>query len=157
MKKIFQFIRGVIILIGWTYVFTYLADVLFVLIWNFDFMSTASWQIVWQYWDNGGIIKSTLDILLFAAIIALPFLWYIGLRRVLKINFISIITSPIKLICDILNHSYNNNKRIVIRYTKSSEQKIEEIKNELASLRPKKAVSSQGIRSNIKEKISNDL
>mgnify|MGYP003558771857 CR=1 FL=1 len=37
IRKLFRLLRGLIILVGWTYVFIYLTNLLFVVIWNFDF------------------------------------------------------------------------------------------------------------------------
>ncbi len=157
IKKIFRLLRGLIILVGWTYVFIYLTNLLFVVIWNFDFMSSSSWRVMEQYWENGGIIKSASDVLLFVGLFALPILWLIGLRRALKAKYLQLIFSPFKFIYNLFNRSSGNTDRISIRYTKSNEQKVEEIRGQLESLKPKKAQSSQGIRSSIKEKISNDL
>ena len=156
MKKLLHFLRNLIVLIGWTYVFIYLADILFIMIWNFDFTSSSSWQIVSSYWNSGGTIKTTSDILLFAALGLLPIFWLIGLLRVLKIKYLQWFLCPVRLFYNIFNRS-SLPDRIAIRYTKSNEQRAEEIKNELSSLKPSKAESSSNIRSDVKGKISKDL
>lgn len=155
MKKLLHFLRNLIVLIGWTYVFIYLADALFIMIWNFDFTSSSSWQVVSSYWNRGGTIKTTSDILLFVALGLLPIFWLIGLLRAIKIKYMQWFLWPVKLFYNIFNGSPLPD-RIAIRYTQSSDQRVEEIKNELSSLKPSKAESSSNIRSNIKEKISKD-
>ncbi len=157
MRKLFRLLRGLAILVGWTFVFIYLTDLLFIVIWNFDFMSSSSWRVMGQYWDNGGIIKSASDVLLFVGLFALPVLWFIGLRYAFKAKYLQLMLSPVKFIYNLFNRSSGSTDSISIRYTKSNEQKVEEIREQLESLKPKKAQSSQGIRSDIKRKISNDL
>ncbi len=155
MRKILRLIRALIIACGWTFLFVYLFQALFVLIWNFDFTSDTSWAIMREYWNHGGIIKSTLDIALFAALALLPILWYIGLRKALKVDYLQLIISPFNRFRRIAANK-TSTERIVIRNIKSGEQRADEIKDELSSLKPEKTQSAQFIRTEIREKRSDD-
>lgn len=155
MKKFLRFIRAMMVACGWTFLFVYLFQALFVLIWNFDFTSDTSWEIMREYWNRGGIIKSPLDIALFAALALLPILWYIGLRKVLKIDYLRLIISPFDGFRRMVANK-TSTERIVIRNIKSGEQRAEEIKGELSSLKPEKTQNAQFIRTEIREKRSDD-
>lgn len=158
MKKIFRFFRGTMLLIFWTLLFVYITNALFILFWNFDYIRANSWRIMMEYWNSGGVIKSTSDTILVVSLILLPIAWLLGYRRVLKINYIDLLLKPINFIYNIFNRDTSDDgERVVIRNIKSSSQRAEEIKSELSSLKPKKAKETQDIRYNLKEKVSNDL
>ena len=153
MKKIFLVIRNSFIFVIWTIIFVSISNALVKLIWNFDFTSAISWQILSNFWHQGGIIKTTSDVLLITTLIFLPPLWLIGFILSLKLNYLKIITFPIKFIAKIFNTDKNKEpERIVIKNIKSSQQMIDDIKNELDSIKPEKSKEAGNIRSEVTKK-----
>ncbi len=156
MKKILRLIRSLLIITAWTFLFSCVFRALFIAVWNFDFTSDVSWSIMREYWNRGGIIKSPMDIALFVALALLPIFWFIGLRKALKVNYLQFIISPLEGLRRLFNEKSFSNERVVIRNLKSSQQRAEEIKEELTSMKPAKAESSQNIRTQIRKKRSDD-
>ena len=153
MKKIFLIIRNAFIFIAWTIIFTSISNLLVKLIWNFDFTSAVSWQILSDFWNHGGIIKTTSDILLITTLMLLPPLWLVGFILSLKLNYFKIITFPIKYIAKIFDTDKNKEpERIVIKNIKSSQQMIDDIKNELDSIKPEKSKEAGNIRFEVTKK-----
>lgn len=157
MKYLSKFLHLSLIAVLWTWLFVKITNLLFIEVWNFNFTSTHSWNIVKGFWERGGNIKTTQDILLFVALILLPVFWFIGLRLALKINYINLLFLPFNLVSSLFGLGSKLPERAVIRPTKSTEQQIEEIKTEIASIKPQKNQNTSSIRSAIKEKLSNDL
>ncbi len=157
MKKIFKLFRNIIVMILWSLVFVYITNTLYIKLWNFDYTHTTSWQIMSDYWNSGGVIESTSDIILVSALILLPVLWFWGYIKALKLNYTVLVLKPISLVYDVINRSSDNSERIVIRNIKSNAQRAEEIKNELSSLKPQKPKETNTIRQNLQEKVTNGL
>ena len=154
MKKFFLFIRGLFIFIGWSFIFLVASNYLIRLVWNFDFMSSRSWDILETFWNRGGVIKTTSDVLLLMALFLLPFIWLTGFIFALRRNYLNILTAPFKVF---RRRKPAEPERIVIKNIKSSQQMIEDIKNEIESLKPKKAEQSGHIRAEIKQKLSEKI
>ena len=158
MKKLLKFIRGLLIFIGWTGLFTVFSNFLISLIWNFDFMSARSWQLLSEFWNSGGVIKTTSDVLLLASLFMLPLLCLVGFILVLKINYANILLWPVKFLDNLFSSKSDNEpERIVLKNQKSSRQIIEDIKSELDSLKPEKAKEAGNIRSEITKKLSEEI
>lgn len=158
MKKLLKFIRGLLVFIGWTGLFTVFSNLLISLIWNFDFMSAHSWQLLSQFWNSGGVIKTTSDVLLLASLFMLPLLCLVGFILALKINYTRIFLWPFRLLDRIFSSKSDNEpERIVLKNQKSSRQMIEDIKSELESLKPEKAKEAGNIRSEITKKLSEEI
>lgn len=155
MKKIFYFIRGIVIFTVWSIVFSLFSNFLINLIWRFDFMSAHSWNILSSFWNQGGVIKTASDILLISSLFLLPFLWLIGYILVLKLDYIKIFLAPINWVSSIFN-SNTKPERIIIKNLKSNSQFIEDIKNEIDSLKPQEAKRARDIRSEITQKLSKE-
>lgn len=155
MKNLSKIIRISLVALFWTWFFVCLSDIFFIAIWKFDFTSAHSWNIVKGFWERGGNIKTYSDVLLFAALLLLPFLWFIGLRCALKLDYARLLFTPINFLYALFDRT-SSNERVVIKATKSTEQQIEEIKNEINSVKPQKNQSTKSIRAAVKEKLSND-
>ena len=155
MKKLFRILRNLMVFVGWTCVFIYLSDILFILIWNFDFLSTGSWAVVSDFWNQGGIIKSASDVILVISLWLLPILWYITLRFALKVNYTNIILFPLHILKSIKGNP--KEERIIIRNIKSNSQRVEEIKTEINSIKAGKNQKTKDIRSDVQRKLFNDL
>lgn len=158
MKKLLKFIRGLLVFVSWSTLFTFLSNLLISLIWNFDFMSSHSWQLLAKFWNSGGVIKTTSDVLLIASLFLLPFLCLVGFVLALKINYFRLFLLPFSLLEKIFQSKKNNEpKRIVLKNIKSSQQMVEDIKMEIESLKPEKAKEAGNIRSEIIQKLSKEI
>ena len=154
MKKLIKIIRNLIIFILWTIVFFYISTIIFSLVWNFDISSAHSWNIIKNYWNTGGVFKTPSDIMLLISLILIPIIYIIGLKKIQKINFLKLFLSPI-------NYFYNKEikdpERVVIKGIKSVQQIVDDVKNEIESLKPKKTLEAGSIRSNIIKKINEEI
>lgn len=157
MKKLLRFFRAIAVMVLWTWVFVYITDAIFILVWNFDYTRTGSWEIMFDYWNSGGVIKTASDVILIISLILVPFLWLWGYRKSLRVNYLQLLLKPVNMVYDLFNRSSDNSDRVVIRNIKSSSQQIEDIKNELNSLKPQKAKETNDIRYNLKEKVTDEL
>lgn len=158
MKKLFKFLRRLLVFIGWTWLFTILSNLLIFAIWNFDFMSAHSWNLLSEFWNKGGVIKTTSDVLLLASLFLLPFLWLTGYFLALKINYIQILFIPFELFERLFHNKKDDEpERIVLKNMKSSQQLVEDIKTELESMKPEKAQKAGNIRSEITQKLSKEI
>ncbi len=158
MKKIIRLIRGIFVLIGWTGVFIFLSNLLTSIIWNFNFMSSRSWDILSSFWNHGGVIKTTSDVVLITILLTLPLFWLIGYILVLKLNYTKILLYPINLIYNIFTPKTNKEpERIVIKNIKSSQQMVDDIKAEIDSLKPEKSKEAGNLRSEINKKLSDEI
>ncbi|MCQ2741491.1 MAG: hypothetical protein MJ210_05200 [Alphaproteobacteria bacterium] len=152
--KIFLFIRNAFVLIGWTFVFLLFSNVLIDAIWHFDFLSNHSWSVLDAFWNNGGILKTTSDILLMTSLLILPFLWLVGFILVRRLNFLKIFLFPF----DLLSRPFRSDdtkepQRIVLKNLKSSQQTTEDLKAEIEeAAKPKKTKEAEDIRSEIIQK-----
>lgn len=158
MKKVLKFMRGLLVFVGWTFVSVSFFNMLISLIWNFDFMSAHSWHLLSKFWNSGGVIKTTSDVLLITLLFLLPVLWFIGFILVLKINYLRIFLLPITLSEKIFHRKKDDEpKRIVLKNIKSSQQMVEEIKSKIESLKPEKAKEAGNIRTQITQKLSEEI
>ncbi len=158
MKKIIRLIRGLFVLIGWTGVFIFLSNLLTSIIWNFNFMSSRSWDILSAFWNQGGVIKTISDVILITILLTLPLFWLIGYILVLKLNYTKILLYPINLIYNVFTPKTNKEpERIVIKNIKSSQQMVDDIKAEIDSLKPEKSKEAGNLRSEINKKLSDEI
>lgn len=157
MKKLLKAIRNLLVFIGWTTVFVIFSNLLINLVWHFDFMSSHSWFLLSSFWNHGGVIKTTSDILLLLSLFLLPFLWIVGFILALRLQYKEIFLKPIDLIINLFSSSDTNSERLVLKNIKDSEQIIEEIKTEIDSIKPEESKNASDIRSDITQKISAEI
>lgn len=158
LKSIFRFVRFVIIGILWSYIFIACANFIIYTLWNFNLLSARSWQTISAFWQSGGVIKTGKDYIFLSTIVALPFIWIWGWRFFCKVSYINILLYPI--ICynrRIIRKYGHDSSRIVLKNMKSSQKIIEDIKNELESIKPEKAKEVQNIRQQINQVISSEI
>lgn len=155
MKKALRFCRNSLIFIGWTGLFLVFSNFLIDVIWNFDFLSDRSWQILSNFWNKGGIIKTTSDVLLILSLCLLPILWIVGYLLVLKFDYLKIFLFPIRLVYNLFSTTSSETpKRIVLKNLKSSDKLVEEIKSEIESIKPEKSKEAESLRSSVIKKLS---
>ncbi len=117
-------------------------------------MSAHSWQTIIRFWNSGGIIKSSADYMFLGTLCALPFAWIWGWHYLLKRNYLEILLYPINSYNRYVIKKYGqSSKRIVLRNIKSSQKIIDEIKNQLESIKPEKNKEVLGIRNTVNQKI----
>ena len=159
-KKLGRLIRFCFIFTVWTGIFMSAVVYLFKMIWNFNILKEEHWQIILNFWNQGGVINSTQEILFFIALLLIIPLWYIGLKKALKISLIKIFFFPFFVYDAYQERKYNKApKSIVLKNMgmnfgkKSPRQAMEEM---IASRMPKetdkKDLNSSKIRSSLEEK-----
>ncbi len=157
MKKILKYIRTTISLGIWTYLYMLISGSLYIFIWNFNIFSADNWNIVYRYWESGGVIHTWKDYLLLLFLIAyIPF-WYIGWKYFHKLNFLQILLWPINKYNQHMIEKYGaDSNHIVLKYMGTGGIKIEE-EIEIKS-KPKTKIETDAevnkIRSAIAEKIN---
>lgn len=154
LKKILHIFRFSLIGCVWTYTFLMLANYLTFSLWNFNFMSSHSWKVIDTFWNSGGVIKSGSDYLFLSFLISLPLIWIFGWKYFLKVNYINIILYPINAYNTHIIKKYGKeSSRIVLKNVKSTQKIIEEIKDQLESIKPEKTKEAANIRSQIIKKL----
>ena len=158
IKKFFHFIRFMLIGVLWSYFFITLANLLMYKLWNFSFFSARSWKTLSYFWNNGGIIKTAPDYAFLAMLLAMPFLWIWGWRRLCRVNYVDILLFPLNAYNRRIISKYgHDSSRIVLKNLKSSQKMIEEIKDKIESIKPEKAKEGNTIRTRILQKIETEI
>ena len=154
MKKIFKIIRFAIIGFVWTYVFLFAANYAMYELWSFNFLSAHSWNTISNFWNAGGIINSKQDYLFLLMLFSIPIVWIVGWFLLLKVNYFELLIYPIIAYNrHIINKYGHDSSRVVLRNLKSSQKMIEEIKEQLESIKPAQAQEVGNIRSEVLKKI----
>jgi hypothetical protein len=157
MKKILRFCRNWLVLVLWTIVFLKGFCFLTTLAWNFNFLSERSWQIFAQYWNQGGVLNTTSDIMLLFSLLLMPVFWFAGAWFCIKQNYAALFVRLIERIFSIFSHNDKYiPKHITLKNVKTTQQAVEEIKNELESLKPDKSEEAGSIRTHINKKLLNN-
>ena len=154
MKKILKSLQNIILWLIWTFLFIFIIKAFFLLVWNFDILSVKHWRVISTYWNKGGSFNTYQDLLFLLFLLSIPFLYIITLRKILKTNFIKLFTS---LISRVFDRKIEEPERVVIKGMKTNQQYINDIKNELTSLKPEKNKESSLIRTNILKKINEEI
>ena len=155
VNKILRIFRNLIVLIGWSILFIALSNYAIRLLWRFDFLSPHSWNVLIAFWNEGGVIKTTSDILLLSTLALLPFLWLVGFFLVIKINFTSVFLYPVNLLYNIFNiNNHAQTQRVVIKNIKSSQQIADDYMAEIDAVKQKKTKEAENIRQKIIKKRS---
>ncbi len=158
MKKLLRFLRSSLVLIGWSASFIFCSNLLINLIWRFNFLSAKSWEVLSSFWNQGGVIKTTSDVLLLTSLMLLPLLWLVGFLLVLKIKYSALLLRPINFILRLFDGKQDDEpERIVLKNIKSSQQMVEDIKTEIESIKPKESHLAGSFRSEITKKLSQEI
>ena len=122
-------------------------------VWRFDFLSSHSWKILYAFWDEGGVIKTTSDILLLFSLLFLPFLWVGGFLLVKKVDYASLFFFPFSFVSHLFGESESSQpKRFLIKNIKTSQQIAEDYKAEIESVKTSKTKGADSIRQSIIQK-----
>ncbi len=98
MKKIKKILRFSSISIVIFIVLGYIARIIFNLLWNFDLLSPKSYQILYSFWEKGGVFNTFRDCSLGAALFLLPVLWLVVSYKVYKKGFWKTVLKPMEKI-----------------------------------------------------------
>ncbi|MBS4772723.1 MAG: hypothetical protein KHX55_00410 [Proteobacteria bacterium] len=157
-KSLFRFIRFIIIGFLWSYLFIVCANFLMFGLWNFNILSARSWQTISAFWQSGGVIKTGKDYVFLSMLFALPLIWIWGWRYFSRLSYADIFLWPVNAYNRRIIRKYgHNSSRIVLKNMKSSQRIIDDIKNELESIKPEKAKEVQNIRRQINDVISSEI
>lgn len=127
MKKILKNIYKTIFLCLWTYLYLLGTSILFIYFWNFNILSGANWQVVYQYWESGGVIHTWKDYLLLGLLISYIPVWYIGWKHFRQIEWIHILLWPITKYNQYIIGKYGSDApHIVLKNMGTGDIKIEE-------------------------------
>lgn len=155
MKKILKIFRFFLISLVWVYFFFMIASLTIYKLWNFNLVSARSWQTISSFWNSGGVINSSSDYIFFIVLLSLPIIWIICLKKLLKINYTNIFLYPITAYNRHIIKKYGQSSpRIVLKNIKSSQMMIEEIKEQLESIKPEKSKETLNIRAEINKKLN---
>lgn len=158
LKLIGKIVRNLLIAFVWTFVFVVIVNNLLVFTWSFNLFSSNSWKTIYYFWQGGGIIKTLKDYIFLLCLFSIPFLWVWGLRRLIRVNYISILISPITVYNNHIIKKYGrNSSRILLKNLKSDHHDVEVIKEEIESIKPDNPQEVQIIRSEIQKKIGSAI
>ena len=160
LKKISQFIRFCFICALWSLVFLSVTAYFFKTVYNFNLFKKQHWQIISRFWEEGGVINTTQEVLFILCLLAIIPLWFYGLHKSLKISLVKILFFPIFIYNAYQEKKYSKTpKSIVLKNMglsfgkKSPRQEMEDM---IASRMPKetdkKDLNSNKIRSSLEEK-----
>ena len=154
IKILFNFARSVFVFMAWSATFIYFFKILMLVVWNFDITSPHSWKTLFSFWNQGGVFKTLPDIILLFLLILLPFFYIFGYLKVKKINFAKIIFSSL---ISLFTKEEKDPERVVIKGMKTTQQMIDDIKNELESIKPDKNNEAGDVRTNILKKLNEEI
>ncbi len=84
MKKIGKMIRFLSSCVIVFVVLIYICQFLFKALWKFDILNAKSYQIMYEYWEKGGVFNTFRDCSLGFSLIALPIVWLILSSKLYK-------------------------------------------------------------------------
>ncbi len=100
---------------------------MFIYFWNFNIFSNSNWDIVYRYWESGGIIQTWKDYLLLLFLLLYIPLWYIGFRHFKKTNWLQLLFWPLEKYNQYIINKYGeDSQHIVLKNMGTGGIKIEE-------------------------------
>jgi len=131
MKKIKNFIRFCVVSFIVLMVFLYVGRIFLKLIWNFDILSTKSYQIILEYWEKGGNFSTTKDLSLMAVFVLFPIFWLICSYKLYKYGVGRFLSEPIiKIYRKITRPKNVEIEHIAIKNLGNKDKSLEEIISE---------------------------
>ncbi len=158
IKKIFKFLKALVVGAIWTVIFAYLAETTMIYFWSFDILNMRDWQIINTFWESGGSIKTGKDYLFVAMLLLLIPLWICGWRFFYHLDFIKLLLFPFTWYNNRMIKKYGDNTpRIILKNMGASKNKpnMEEIieKRLKESVKPHEKETGK-IRRSLQEKIT---
>ena len=157
LKKIGVFFKFVIVGLFWTGFWCALTRQLIFYVWKFDYISQKQWLVLREFWRRNGVIKGHSDYLLFLSLIGVVVVWYIGFKKLYRVDYVKLLLKPFDFLSKKQIEKYKNEgKHIVIKNLVVGEkmtvddminQKIKEEKDASGQK------ASESLRQNIAQKI----
>ncbi len=95
MKKNKKFLKLILISCFTLVVFTYVGRFFFKLFWGFDIVSSRSYVVLRNYWNEGGNFKEFKELSLLVCLILLPIFWLRCSMNMYKKGFFKTLLSPL--------------------------------------------------------------
>ena len=69
MKKLAQYLRLALIMVGWTALYIWIISLIMNYFWHFDIFQKRYWEIIGDFWREGGVIDqpSGIHVLIYFA------------------------------------------------------------------------------------------
>jgi hypothetical protein len=96
MKKIGSLLKFFIVGSLWSCGFVAAWRRLLQAFWTFDPFSKTSWRMIAEFWNDGGVISSGKDYLLFAVLLVGTLIWLWGMRFFYRVSYVNLLLSPFK-------------------------------------------------------------
>lgn len=87
MKKIAKLLRFTTISAFVLVIIAYAGQFIFKLFWNFDLLNQKSYQVLYEYWEKGGVFNTFRDCSLGVSLLLLPIVWLVISRKIYKKGF----------------------------------------------------------------------
>lgn len=87
MKKLGKLLKFTTISIFVLAVLTSVGQILFKLFWNFDLLNQKSYQVLYDYWEKGGVFNTFRDCSLGLSLLLLPIIWLVVSHKIYKNGF----------------------------------------------------------------------
>ncbi len=154
LKKLLKFFRFLLIGSLWSAVYLFAASIIVYYLWHFNLMSPADWQKISDFWNNNGVIKAAPDYWFFITLLLVVIFWFWGWRRLNRVDYLEIFLWPFRIYNRYIIRKYGHgSKRILLRNTRSMAAVIEDIKKEIAAIKPEAPQESSSIRSAVLNKL----
>ncbi len=156
IKKIYRTIRFLILATIWTAFILAFCRFFMRLMFKFDIMSAKQWRVIAEYWNHNGVIAGFYDFSFFLVLIVVFVVWFIGVRKVNKIEYAKLFMKPIVYLANRDMKKYENvDNHVVIKNISIGEKlTIEDvIKDRIKQEKSNVAKDADSLRKNISEKI----
>lgn len=156
LKRLKKFIKLSIVGILWTYIYVYCTGILMFLLWNFNYLSASDWQMISDFWESGGRIKSGKDYIFMTMLLLIMPFWILGWRYFYKLNFMQLILSPIVWYNKRQIRKYGSATNVVLKNmgnNKKGPQLQDMIASRMKLANKQKEPASLKIREGVQEKI----
>ncbi len=128
MKKIGKMVRflssSIIVLVGLVYV----GQFIFKVLWKFDILNVKSYQIMYEYWEKGGVFNTFRDCSLGFSLIALPIIWLVLSNKLYKYGLGKFFSRPFSKLYRRLTRPKNMEiEHVSIKHLGEKDKSLDEI------------------------------
>jgi len=151
--KILKFLKFMIVFCCWSVAWLVAMRCVVMYFWNFDFMSAGHWKMVASFWNANGTIKGISDYMLFLTLCAVVVIWFIGLRRLYRKDYIKMLLKPFEYFSKKQIEKYGaESKHVVIKnLTVGEKMTVDDLIEE--KIKEEENHPSQKQSQNLREKI----
>lgn len=95
MKKVVKLLKFSVISLLVLCVFAFIGRFAFRFLWNFDILDKKDYEILYKFWENGGVFKTFKDCTLATSLIAFPFIWLYSSKKLYKYGLGKFLLFPV--------------------------------------------------------------